>query len=88
MVTEWVNTDCFCCGSWWRYRQQELSCRLRCHPPSADEHASPLVLELKLDGDIEPILATYIDEGLTDAASRHAALVLITMDTPGGLAIP
>ncbi len=52
---------------------------------SADEHASPLVLELKLDGDVEPILATYIDEGLTDAASRHAALVLITMDTPGGL---
>ncbi|MGB2625175.1 MAG: nodulation protein NfeD [Candidatus Acidiferrum sp.] len=52
---------------------------------SADEPASPLVLELKLDGDVEPILATYIDEGLADAASRHAALVLITMDTPGGL---
>src|SRR5437899_8372538 len=32
-----------------------------------------------------PILATYIDEGLADAERRHAALVLITMDTPGGL---
>ena len=53
--------------------------------PSADEHTSPLILELKLDGDVEPILATYIDEGLADAANRHAALVLITMDTPGGL---
>jgi membrane-bound serine protease (ClpP class) len=31
------------------------------------------------------VLATYIDEGLADAASRHASLVLITMDTPGGL---
>ena len=47
--------------------------------------AAPLVLELKLNGEVEPILATYIDEGLADAAQRHAALVLITMDTPGGL---
>jgi len=46
---------------------------------------SPLVLELKLDREVEPILATYIDEGLADAAHRQAALVLITMDTPGGL---
>jgi membrane-bound serine protease (ClpP class) len=53
---------------------------------SADEHASnPVVLELKIDGEVEPILATYIDEGITDATNRHASLVLITMDTPGGL---
>src|SRR6266576_3457116 len=53
---------------------------------AADEHSSvSLVLELSLDGEVEPILATYIDEGLADAARRHAALVLITMDTPGGL---
>lgn len=45
----------------------------------------PLVLELKLDGEVEPILATYIDEGIAEAARRHASLVLITMDTPGGL---
>ena len=52
----------------------------------ADEHSTgPLVLELSLDGEVEPILATYIDEGLADAARRHAALALITMDTPGGL---
>jgi membrane-bound serine protease (ClpP class) len=55
-------------------------------PSGASDSASPpLVLELKLNGEIEPILATYIDEGLADAAQRHAALVLITMDTPGGL---
>jgi len=53
---------------------------------TADEHpASSLVLQLNLDREVEPVLATYIDEGLADAARRHAALVLITMDTPGGL---
>jgi membrane-bound serine protease (ClpP class) len=51
----------------------------------ADSNANPLVLELKLNGEVEPVLATYIDEGLADAAQRRAALVLITMDTPGGL---
>jgi membrane-bound serine protease (ClpP class) len=53
---------------------------------TADEHsANPLVLQLNLDREVEPVLATYIDEGIEDAASRHATLVLITMDTPGGL---
>src|SRR6202158_5991897 len=53
---------------------------------AADEHSSsPLVLELRLEGVVDPILAPYIDEGLANAARRHAALVLITMDTPGGL---
>jgi len=53
---------------------------------TADEHsANPIVLRLSLDREVEPVLATYIDEGLADAANRHAALVLITMDTPGGL---
>src|SRR5467141_4600091 len=53
---------------------------------AADQHSSgPLVLELRLEGVVDPILATYIDGGLATAASRHAALVLITMDTPGGL---
>src|SRR5882724_2971920 len=60
---------------------------LRLPSVRADEHsaACPFVLELGLDGEVEPILATYIDEGLADAERRHAALVLITMDTPGGL---
>jgi membrane-bound serine protease (ClpP class) len=53
---------------------------------TADEHSNnPVVLRLDLDREVEPVLATYINEGIADAASRHAALVLITMDTPGGL---
>ena len=51
-----------------------------------DEHAvRPLVMDLSLDGEVEPVLATYVDEGLAEAARRNAALVLVTMDTPGGL---
>jgi membrane-bound serine protease (ClpP class) len=42
-------------------------------------------LRLNLDREVEPVLATYIDEGIADARNRHAALILITMDTPGGL---
>jgi membrane-bound serine protease (ClpP class) len=56
-----------------------------CGISAVEEHRSSEVMELKLDGEVEPILSTYIDEGLADAVQRHAALVLITMDTPGGL---
>ena len=53
---------------------------------AAEEHSTAAtVLEMKIDGEVQPILTTYIDEGLEDAARRHAALVVITMDTPGGL---
>jgi len=53
---------------------------------TADQHSSnPLVLDLNLHGVVEPILATYIDEGFADAERRQASLILITMDTPGGL---
>jgi membrane-bound serine protease (ClpP class) len=50
-----------------------------------ENHNAPVVVELKLDGEVEPVLANYIDEGLADAAHRQASLVVITMDTPGGL---
>ena len=40
----------------------------------------PLVLDLRIDGEIEPVLATYIEEGLAEAARRYATLVLITMN--------
>src|SRR5262244_2392915 len=47
--------------------------------------AAPIVQELKIDGMVEPILAVYINEGIAAAESRHAQLILITVDTPGGL---
>ena len=56
-------------------------------PSHADKAlpAQQLVLHLKIDSEIEPILATYLDEGIDEAARRNASLVLISVDTPGGL---
>jgi membrane-bound serine protease (ClpP class) len=46
---------------------------------------SAQVIELQIGDEIEPVMAEYIDGGIAEAAQRHASLVLITMDTPGGL---
>jgi membrane-bound serine protease (ClpP class) len=43
------------------------------------------VVELRIDGEIEPILAEYIVNGIEKAGEEHASLVLITINTPGGL---
>jgi membrane-bound serine protease (ClpP class) len=45
----------------------------------------PLAVELTLHGTIQPIAAQYIHRGLAEAAARHAGLVVISVDTPGGL---
>ncbi len=47
--------------------------------------ARPRVIELRIGQEIEPIMAEYIDGGIGDAAQQHASLILIMMDTPGGL---
>jgi membrane-bound serine protease (ClpP class) len=52
--------------------------------PDAPEK-SARVVELRIDGEIEPILAEYIVHGIEQANEQHADLILITMDTPGGL---
>jgi membrane-bound serine protease (ClpP class) len=43
------------------------------------------ILELRIGDEIEPVMAEYVDSGIEEAARRHASLILITMDTPGGL---
>ena len=50
-------------------------------PPSSNAN----VVQLRIDGDIEPILAEYIVNGIQQASREHAALILITINTPGGL---
>jgi membrane-bound serine protease (ClpP class) len=45
----------------------------------------PRVLEVSIEGVIQPFLAEYVDEALAQAATEHASLVLLTLNTPGGL---
>lgn len=55
--------------------------------PSSAEAAggSPRVIELHIDGEIDPVMSEYIDGGIDQANATGAALILITIDTPGGL---
>jgi len=46
---------------------------------------APRVLEVPIDGVIQPFLADFVDEALAQAATDHASLVVLTLNTPGGL---
>jgi membrane-bound serine protease (ClpP class) len=54
-------------------------------PNSAPSKGAAQVVEIRIGDEIEPVMAEYVDSGIAEAARRHASLVLITMDTPGGL---
>jgi membrane-bound serine protease (ClpP class) len=62
---------------------------LRAQAPDAKISPVPAgaarILELRIGDEIEPVMAEYVDNGIEEAARIHASLVLITMDTPGGL---
>ncbi len=45
----------------------------------------PLVVKLTIHDTIQPITAAYLKRGLDDASARHAAAVLVSLGTPGGL---
>jgi len=53
--------------------------------PAPAQTSSPLVLKLTIHDTIQPITAEYLKRGLDTAAAQHAAAVLISMGTPGGL---
>ncbi|MGH9713258.1 MAG: NfeD family protein [Candidatus Acidiferrales bacterium] len=52
---------------------------------TAAENSPAKIYELQIDGEIEPILAEYIVHGIDQANREHADLILITINTPGGL---
>jgi membrane-bound serine protease (ClpP class) len=52
---------------------------------SANSSASASIFELRIDGEIEPILSEYIVDGIHQADREHATAILITINTPGGL---
>ncbi len=51
-------------------------------------NAQGLVLQLELDGPLGVGNAEYIINGIQEAQERNASLVIIRMDTPGGLVNP
>ena len=59
------------------------SLRAQSAPPATAGNST--VVELRIDGEIEPILAEYIVHGIDQANQDHASLILITINTPGGL---
>src|ERR1700730_4881893 len=54
-------------------------------PQPASAVGSARVVELRINDEINPVMAEYIDGGIDQANRENAALILITMDTPGGL---
>jgi membrane-bound serine protease (ClpP class) len=52
---------------------------------SAVATGAPHVVEIPIDGVIQPFLADYVAEGMASAATEHATLILLTLNTPGGL---
>lgn len=57
-------------------------------PPAAGDGLQavpPRVVQLRIDGEIDPVMAEYVDEGIVRANQGGAALILLTIDTPGGL---
>src|SRR5438128_11984227 len=45
----------------------------------------PAVVELKLEGVVDPFVASYVSDGISQAEADGAPAVLVTIDTPGGL---
>ncbi len=52
---------------------------------TSDATASPLIDLLTVDGAIDPIVGQYVSRGLDQAAHDGASLVLLELNTPGGL---
>lgn len=52
--------------------------------PARAQGNAPLVLVLKADGVVAPAMQEYIQRGIQAAAQRHADLLVIELNTPGG----
>jgi len=54
-------------------------------PSSAQSSGQGSILQLHLDGVVDPFVADYLVNGIQEAADSDASAVLIEIDTPGGL---
>ncbi len=73
------------CLNWLRRRLAGKTVLLLLIVLTVRAEATPVVVKLTLHDTIQPISAGYLERGLNEAASRHAELVLVSLDTPGGL---
>ena len=49
------------------------------------QHSAPVVYTAEVDGIIQPVIAAYLGHVIEKAAAADAALIVITLRTPGGL---
>ena len=54
-------------------------------PGSTEEKKTPLALIVAIDGAIGPASASFVKEALVKAGERHAEVVVLRLNTPGGL---
>jgi len=53
--------------------------------PAEAQELSDSILEVRIEGVVDPFVADYIENAIADAEDEGAAAVLLTIDTPGGL---
>ncbi|MBW7966020.1 nodulation protein NfeD [Bradyrhizobium sp. BR 10261] len=61
-----------------------VACLACLRPGSAEDHRR-LALTVTIDGAIGPASASYVKEALVKASERRAEIVILRMNTPGGL---
>ena len=52
---------------------------------AAAEPTEPVAVSVELTGTIDPATSAWVSEALEDATERRAAVVILRLDTPGGL---
>ena len=52
---------------------------------AASAQPAGVVVELSIDGVVDPFVADHVEDGLASAEREGASAVLLTIDTPGGL---
>lgn len=75
-VKWWVLLACILGSLFFHYSLQAENARLS--PPANG-------LSLAIDGPIGPATAEYIENGIWQANAEHSPVILLTIDTPGGL---
>jgi membrane-bound serine protease (ClpP class) len=68
----------------WRYIARCLVMGLLLGSAAGAEGTDPATL-IELNGPIAPAMSRYVSRAMSDAAIRHSSIIILQMDTPGGL---